>query len=402
MPLDATGFTALRAADYLVIIRDDYEARTQLDIDFARDIFLGNITAIMATQLGDVSELLQGVYDSRSPNNSQGIQISDLSSGVGVRRQEASFSRATVTLTGTVGISILTGRQVRGGGTLGDAIWLTTSDVVIGGGGTVDVVVQAEDAGAIAAAVGEIDEIVTPVSGWASVTNAAKADPGDDRETDAELRIRRESSLQISGAGSPAAIRANLLALVIDGNVVLTTAIVLENDRVTPLVVEGVTISGHSLHVIVKPSTLTTAEKEAVAQLIYDLKCASVNTDGTDVVVNIQGEDLLNKPIRFDFVVDVTVGTTITVTMETQQPAGPVVPTFADAKPQIEAALTAFYLALTPGDDVLNLQVSALSAVNGVKSVVVSFDIGGGPLVDVDIKLNELANEGATSVVEAP
>ena len=120
MPLDATGFTALRAADFLDIIRDDYEARTQLDIDFERDIFLGNITAIMATQLGDISELLQGVYDSRSPNNAQGIQISDLSSGVGVRRQEASFSRATVTITGTAGVSILTGRQVRGGGVLGE------------------------------------------------------------------------------------------------------------------------------------------------------------------------------------------------------------------------------------------------------------------------------------------
>lgn len=403
MPLTDEGFTALRTADYLTIIRDDYETRTGLVVDWKRDVFLGVITAIQATQLGDISEAAQSIYDARSPNNAQGIQQSDLATGVGVTRRESTFSTATVTITGTSGTVILTGRQVRGGGNLGDAIWETQEDVTIGGGGTVEVVVEAVDAGEVLALIGEINEIATPVSGWTSVVNAAAADPGDDTENDSTLRIRRQQSLQISGAGSPAAIRSNLLALQIDDDAVLSTAIVLENDRITPITVEGVTISGHALHVIVAPDTLTTAEKEAVAEVIYDLKASAVDTDGA-VAVTVQGEDLLDKTIRFDFVTDVATATAIVVTMETQQPAGPIIPTFAQVKPLIEAAVTAHYLALTPGDDVLNIQVLALvGAIDGIRTATVSFNIGGGPIADVDINLDQLAIESPAAVVtEAP
>jgi len=47
---------------------------------------------------------------------------------------------------------------------------------------------------------------VTVIAGWASTTNAADFVTGRAQETDAELRARREVSLQIIGAGTDGAI----------------------------------------------------------------------------------------------------------------------------------------------------------------------------------------------------
>ena len=67
-------------------------------------------------------------------------------------------------------------------------------------------VVECTATGATVAGIGAIDAVVTPVAGWTSVTNAAAANVGQDRESDQDLRARRQASLQVSGASSIAAL----------------------------------------------------------------------------------------------------------------------------------------------------------------------------------------------------
>ena len=67
--LDADGYTVTRSSEYLQQIRDEYETQTGLNIDWIRDLFLANITTIMADMLGSDDETIQSVYDAWSPNN---------------------------------------------------------------------------------------------------------------------------------------------------------------------------------------------------------------------------------------------------------------------------------------------------------------------------------------------
>ena len=404
--LTAEGYELKRASDYLAEFRADYELATGLTIAWDYDAFLGNVSAIHADRLGALDEVLQAVYDAWDPNNAAGVQLTNLCLIVGVPRRDATYSTATVTLSGTAGTVVQQGKRVAGGGEDDDVEWAVTADAVIGGGGTVDVIVQALEAGAVVATVGAIDAIVTPVAGWDSVTNAADAIPGQDRETDAELRVRRLQSLQSAGAGSPNAIRANLLALVdSDGVAVLSVAVVLENDEIYQQTIDGETLDGKSILVIVWPNTLTSAEQQLVGQAIYDLKAAGIKTMGTDVVTQVTGADLAAKTIAFDYATTVDIDVTVTVEMEALQAGLTPPPVFADVETEIAEIVADYFLALRVGDDVRRLSLAALiSLVEGVRYAQV--ELAKSPATpsdqDITILIGELAVADDITVQEAP
>jgi uncharacterized phage protein gp47/JayE len=78
------------------------------------------------------------------------------------------FSTVTATLTGTPATSVAAGSQASSNG----FVFKVVSTVIIGGGGTVDADFIAVSTGAIPCPPGTLTTIVTPVVGWASVTNA--------------------------------------------------------------------------------------------------------------------------------------------------------------------------------------------------------------------------------------
>jgi len=391
MPLTDAGYEALRAADLLSLIRDEFESLTGYTPDWDRDTFLGQFTAIMAEMLGDLSEASQAIYDAFDVGNATGIQLDNLALIVGVPRKQAGFSQATVTFSGDEGTIIPEGSVVEGGGEHDVARWETTEQGTIPAGGSVDVVVRATETGEIVAAIGEIDKKITILSGLDSVTNAAAADPGEDRETDEALRARRQASLQISGAGSIAAIRANLLALDF-----VQAAIVVDNDRGSIETVQGIVMQPHSVAVIVHPDSLSTEQKETVAELIYDRLAIGVYTNGTDVVATIIGGDTGEKVVRYDFADEVSVDVDVVVVLETG---------FAllDVAPDINALVADYFLALSVGGSVYDLGVACLAAtVDGVLQATVTFDISGGPsgVSSYTPSINELLISGTTTVSE--
>lgn len=334
MPLTAEGFIALRASDYLDIIRDAYESDTEFTIDWARDVFLGNITANMADRLGDTSEGTQALYDAMSRANATGVPLDNIGIMVGLPREELTFSTATVTLGGTSGTIIIAGREVKGGGVADDAIWLTQSDVTIGGGGTVDVVVQAQEGGEVKAIIGAIDEIVTPVSGWDTVTNAIAATPGDDEELDGPYRLRQEQELAVSGSASAQAIRT-----VLDNNLdFLDAVIVLENDQLTTIVIDSITLPGKSAALVVLPNPLTADQITQVAKLYYDNLSIGIESVGT-VVTTVLGADEVAKTIKFNYATSLNVAVAYTVILGTGVVIGDVDQALIDATLAFGAAL---------------------------------------------------------------
>lgn len=84
---------------------------------------------------------------------------------------------------------------------------------------------QCQDVGPISCPANSLTEILTPIGGWASITNPTAGVTGRFIETDAELRIRRANSIRLAGNATVEAIRAHLLQNVPG----VTSALVFEN-----------------------------------------------------------------------------------------------------------------------------------------------------------------------------
>jgi uncharacterized phage protein gp47/JayE len=383
--LTAAGFVAPRQADYLDIFRSKYEAAlvalgyAQMP-DWDRDLFLGQTREIVSYLLGQQGEMLQAVYDARVLGNATGVQLDNLALLVGVRRNDATHGTVTLTCSGTDGTVIRQGRIVQGGGSDGNARWVITSDGIIASG-TCTVTAQAQETGEIVAIAGDIDTIVTPIAGWTSVTNAADATPGRDRESDAALRARRQARLAAAGATSCNAILSALLD--IEG---VTGAVVLDNKTGSTVTTAGVSIDPYAVACVVAPDSLDVA---TVGRAIYDRLGAGTATSGSETAT-ITKRDGRSETIHFSFAADATVNVAWTLAMRPGYVA-------ADVASSLQAAVADFFLTLGPGATVYPSPLIVLAmALDGVANVTSLLLNGGSSPVTHDA--DELPTLGTHAV----
>jgi hypothetical protein len=392
------GFEARRADDFLTLMEDDYKAAVGLDSDFEFDLFTKNLFVVVADRLGDLSEALQAVYDSRDPNNATGVNLSILASITGAERRTSTFGTVLVDLAGTAATIIPGGSTIyEGGGDEDNARWVQRDNVTLDGGGlATGVICDAQDSGAITAAPGAVDAIVTAVFGLDSVTNPAAAVAGEPRETDLELRVRRLQTLQLAGAAAAAALEAELLSIED-----VTAAFVVENDTSVEIVFEGITVAPHSLAPIVHPASIPAETKQEVADVTYRTVCGGIGTSGSETAL-VQGGDLAPKTIRFSL----STTRAVDVTYDIVREGGIDVPTISEIETELLAANAAFFAALNLGNDVLVIDLVCLAQpIAGVRSVTVTLavptdptriDAGGNAVIFV----SELAIEGVITVNE--
>lgn len=337
----------------------------------------GNVLVIVFTQvalqLAALDEGVQALYDQLDPDNAQGVQLDAIGALRGVPRNQPTSSTATVTLTGTAGTIIPAGKVVEGGGSDGTARWTLSADATVGGGGTVDVTVTAQEAGLITAGIGEITTIVTPVSGWTAVTNAAAVSEsttaGVAREVDSAYRLRQADSLQITGSTNAAAIRAALRDLDF-----VTTAIVLENDTGSSTTIGGVTVSANSIAVIIAPvfSSLTTAQKTSIGSTIYLRLAAGVQTTSAANSVDVTGGDGLTKTVYWADVATLAVTVVVTVVLDTGY-------VLADVETAVQEAVAAYFAAVQVGEEITDMDLivgrdgledsTAIGRITGIRRV---------------------------------
>lgn len=385
--LSAAGYTAPRQADYLELIRSAYEAELvrlgfQQMPDWERDTFLGQISEIMAWLLGNLAEGNQAVYDARHLGNATGIQLANLALLVGVTRQEATYSTVTLTCTGSNGTVITQGKIVQGGGSDGNQRWIITSDGTISGG-SCTVTARAEDKGQIVATAGQITTIVTPVSGWSSVTNAAAANPGDDRESDASLRARRQQRLAAAGSTNAAAILSALLA--IEG---VSGAVVLDNPTGSTVTTSGISIGPYGAACVVAPDTMGDDVKEAVVNAIFTRVGIGTPTSGSESAT-VTKRDGLSHVVRYTLAASTAVDIAFTLTMAPGYLA-------ADLSEDLEALVTDYFLTLGPASTVYPAPLLALAmTLTGVRNAAVTLDGGAAP---VTMTAAELPTLGTFSV----
>jgi len=258
----------------------------------------GQINGIVAGSNADLWEIAEDAYNAFNPSAATGDTLSSLVQLNGITRLPATFSRATLTITGANGTNIPGGSLV----TTSDTGETFATDVaVVIAGGTAEVTATCLVTGPVQAVAGTLTKIDNPITGWQTVTNAADATVGTDEETDAALRARRELSVQASAQAILDSIYAGIAEV---PNVTQLT--VLENDT------DVVDVNGlppHSFRAIV-----VGGDDDDIAAAIWSKKPAGIKSDGTTVVVvpDIQGfpHDIgFSRPtlVPIEVVVDISI-----------------------------------------------------------------------------------------------
>ena len=313
----------------------------------------GVLTAIVAEREADVWDLLQAVYAAGYKRGATGQALDDLAELVGLSRRAATYSVAELSLSGTPGTLIPAASYSKDGL---DTRWVHASDATLDGGGAATVLASPEVAGAVQGLAGTIDEPGTFIAGWAGVTNAEDAEPGQDRQTDAGLRTLMTQAFRGLGGSSAETILATLLerpdvleAHVIENREVYTT------DGLTPHSYECVVRGGDDLD---------------IATAIYAVGGAGIQTIGTttETVTDSQGK---SHEIRFTRTVEIPIYITAEVESDDGFPD--------DGLEQIEAALLEHGQSLADGADVVPWQFAQKVETPGIANLTIRVGTSPSP-----------------------
>lgn len=259
-----------------------YRAIYGADINLDPDSPDGQRVGIEAKARLDMQAFALALYNQFDPDFSAGEMLNKIIKLAGITRRPTSRSQVDVTVTTDRDLTLPSGYAVEDD--LGQQ-WVTTSaEALTTGANTVTLV--AEDFGAVEAEAATVTTQATIVIGVVSVTNVAAATVGRDEETDAELRIRRNQSLE-----SPAtSTRGGMYAAI--GNLTGVTDLqVYENDTDTT---DAGGVPAHSLWCVIEGGT--------VADIVETI--VKNKTGGTGLLGTVSGtyDETLIRPDGTEYV----------------------------------------------------------------------------------------------------
>lgn len=379
--ISSTGISGPAYNDIQTALTQIFQSIYGNDIVVTPDSQDGQWIAVLALAFFDYGQLLIAVFNSMSPQFAQGAQLSSLVKINGLARLIPSNSTATVTIVGQAGTVINGGIVQDQAGNL----WDLPAQVTIPGGGSISVVVTAEQVGAITAAPNTITNIFTPTLGWQSVTNPSAAVVGAPVEVDATLRQRQSVS-----TGQPALTPVQAIIATVANLPGVGRARIYENPTNST---DSNGIPAHSISVVVQGGNST-----QIAQTIEQKKSPGTGTFGTTtIVVNDPGG--LSVAINFYQLTFVSIWINVTIVRQ---------PTFLAATAQaIINALVNFINTLQIGQTVYYNQLisiaQAADTTPGLTYQVTVLQVGTAPsptgVVDVPIPFNQAATTVVANIV---
>ncbi len=317
--IDSSGFTPKTTEDIKSDLESGFRGVFGAGITVIAQSIFGQIIGIIADRLADLWQLGLALYSGSTREGAEGNQLDDIGALTGSLREAATYSEVTLHLTGVNTTVIPAGRLVS---IPNVGTQFTNDDPGVIGVSGVDILFRAVETGPKAAPAGTVTQIDTPVSGWASVTNALDESVlGADIESDAAYRIRQVAELRAQGASTVAAIRAKVREV---DNV--TEVFVFENSTNTT---DANGLPPYSFEAVVEGGT-----DAAVAKAIADHKPVGTPSYGstTETTVDDNGFPV---DISFSRPEELPIYITVTVTVD-----GARLPDNADAT--IKAALAAY------------------------------------------------------------
>lgn len=230
---------------------------------------LHQFVGILSEELALAWETLQAVYAAAYPEGASGALLDQVAALTGTTRRAATRSRVVATVNLNAGVTLPVGAVAAVDGDP-DAQFRVVEAVTNGTGSAADVeaVFESIETGPVAAPPSTLTVIVTPVSGWNSITNVAAAELGLERARDDELRLQRVVELAGGGAGTLAALRADVAR--VTG---VRSVQVIEN---ATNAADGEGRPAKSFEVVVWDGSPSSADDAEVAQAIWDRKPAGI------------------------------------------------------------------------------------------------------------------------------
>ncbi|MBY4945405.1 baseplate J/gp47 family protein [Cupriavidus respiraculi] len=225
------------------------------------------------------------------------------------------------------------------------------------------VLAQTANPMAEAAAVGDLDGIVSTVTGWESVTNLQAASLGRLTENDAALRARYPTGLFRLGAATKPGIGPNVRDRVAGISAIKD----FQNDTDTT---DAMGRPPHSIHVVVDGGL-----DDEIGDAIYRVKAAGIDTHGA-IAVQVLSDDGDRHIVRFDrpIPVYVSVRARLTLLPASEQPFPP------DGFRQVSEGIAAAGTALGIGQDVVQQRFySAIYSTPGIAHVDLTFAHSADP-----------------------
>ena len=294
-------------------LSEGYRAIYGQDINLDQDSPDGQRIAIEAKSRLDLQTFAAQLYSQIDPDFSAGDFQNKIIKWAGIERGPATKSTVDVTITTDRNITLESGYIVKD---LTAQEWETTDEnSLVTGANTITL--TAVLFGNVEADADTITEPVTIVLGVLSVTNPLAATPGLDEETDEDLRIRRNKSLENAAYSTTGGLFAKLAN--ITG---VDDLAVYENDTKTDDPITG--IDANSLWVVILGG-----EVSDIAETIAKSKTGGTGLKGTEeatfkeTVVRPDGTDfIIVHEVKYDRPTDVPLF--ITLTAATKDPANPV------------------------------------------------------------------------------
>jgi uncharacterized phage protein gp47/JayE len=342
--ISSTGIAAPDYADILQELKIAYWSIYGSDADLDPDSQDGQLLAVFAQAVYDSNQVAVQVYNSYAPSTAQGANLSSVVKINGLQRESASNSTATVTVTGVAGTTINNGivGDDQGLGTQ----WALPSVVNIPSGGTVDVTATCTTPGAVAALASTLVVILTPTSGWRSVSNSAAATLGAAAETDAALRERQSDSTAVSAKTIDESIYAAI------ANLPGVTGVNYDDNDTGST--DGNGVPAHSVAFVV-----TGGDVDSIAQAIASIKSPGTGTYGTTNIVVVDSHGISNTINFFE-----TTQVTITVDVTIQ----PLTGYTSAVGSQIVAAVAAYINSLAIGETSYLQRLIGAASLGGVGS----------------------------------
>ena len=310
--LDGNGLQTQTQQELLSYFTSQYQAIYGADINLDSSTPDGQMMNIFIQVILDLEDLLVQIYNSFDPDNAIGVVLDQRVAINGIQRQGGTYTVTPVTLVLTQSVNLYGLDQTSQlpytvADNAGNQWILLTTELGVGPG-TVSYNFRAATPGANLTIPNTITVPVTIVLGVASVNNPTNYIVlGENEESDAALKVRRQQSVSLASQG----YYAGLLAALENINGV-SSAFVYENDTDAT---DANGIPSHSIWVIVAGS----GAPASIAQAIYTKRNAGcgmkgsqtytiTQVDGSPFV--IQWDDVVTKTLFITFQVQSINGTT--------------------------------------------------------------------------------------------
>lgn len=382
--LDSTGVIVPDTADILVGVQDEYKAAFGADLVVTPDTPQGVLITAEALARTQVINNDAALANQINPNVAGGVFLDAIMALTGMQRTPATQTLVSgVTLTGIAGTVITSGTQAQ---TAAGDKFESLSTVIIGGGGTVDVDFASVEFGPIPCAALALNEIVTNILGWETVSNADAGVVGASTQSDVGARALRNNTLAFQGVALPISITSALY-----NTPGVQSLWFQENVAATTQTINGISMVSHSVYACVNGGSDTD-----VAAALLENKSSGAAWNGSTSVEIIEPASGQPYTVKFDRPNEIGILIRVTTTNGDSDNIKSAILNYVNGGLSGE---TGFVV----GSDVSPWEIAgAISAqypATFIKKVEVSYSAMVSYTTDVlDIAVNEIATTDASSI----